>query len=30
MTPGMSMMERYSDAKVAVPLLIRFSNELPG
>jgi hypothetical protein len=29
-TPGMSMMERYSDAKVAVPSLIRFSNELPG
>jgi hypothetical protein len=29
MTPGMSMMERYSDAKVAVPSLIRFSSELP-
>jgi hypothetical protein len=30
MTPEISIMERYSDAKVAVPLLIRFSNELPG
>ena len=30
MTPGMSMMERYSDAKVAVPSLIRFSSDLPG
>ena len=30
MTPGMSMMERYSDAKVAVPSLIRFSKDLPG
>jgi hypothetical protein len=30
MTPGMPVMERYSDAKVAVPSLIRFLNELPG
>jgi hypothetical protein len=25
LTPGMSMMERYSDAKASVPALIRFS-----
>ena len=30
MTPGMSRMERYSDAQVAVPSLIKFSLLLPG
>ena len=29
MNPGMSMIERYTDAKVAAPTLIRFSKELP-
>jgi hypothetical protein len=29
LTPGFSMMERYSDAKVLVPTLIRFSKSLP-
>lgn len=28
LTPGMTMMERYSDAKASVPTLIRFSREL--
>jgi hypothetical protein len=28
LTPGMSMMERYSDAKASVPTLVRFSREL--
>ena len=28
LTPGMSMMERYSDAKASVPTLVRFSKEL--
>jgi hypothetical protein len=28
LTPGMSMMERYSDAKASVPTLTRFSKEL--
>jgi hypothetical protein len=28
LTPGMSMMERYSDAKESVPVLIRFSKLL--
>jgi hypothetical protein len=27
-TPGMSMMERYTDAKASVPALIRFSSEM--
>jgi hypothetical protein len=27
-TPGMTMMERYSDAKASVPTLVRFSSEL--
>ena len=30
MRPAMSMMEHYSDAKVGVPSLIRFSASLPG
>ena len=30
MKPSMSMMEHYSDAKVCVPTLIRFSALLPG
>lgn len=30
MTPGWSMMEHYTDAKVAAPSLIRFSAELPS
>ena len=29
MNPGMTMIERYTDAKVAAPTLIRFSKELP-
>jgi hypothetical protein len=28
LTPGMTMMERYSDAKASVPTLVRFSKEL--
>ena len=28
LTPGMSMMERYSDAKASVPTLVQFSKEL--
>ena len=28
LTPGMSMMERYTDAKASVPALIRFSSSL--
>ena len=28
LTPGMSMMERYSDAKASVPTLVRFSFNL--
>ena len=28
MTPGMSMMERYSEAKASVPTLTRFSGSL--
>ena len=28
MTPGMSMMQRYSDAKASVPTLIRFSRDI--
>ena len=28
LTPGMSMMERYSDAKASVPTLVRFSLNL--
>ena len=28
LTPGMTTMERYSDAKVSVPTLVRFSKEL--
>ena len=28
LTPGMTMMERYSDAKASVPTLVRFSSEL--
>jgi hypothetical protein len=28
LTPGMSMMERYSDSKATVPALIRFSKEM--
>lgn len=28
LTPGMSMMERYTDAKASVPALVRFSSEL--
>ena len=29
MNPGMTMIERYTDARVAAPTLIRFSKELP-
>ena len=29
MNPGMSMIERYTDAKVSASTLIRFSKELP-
>jgi hypothetical protein len=28
LTPGMTMMERYSDAKASVPTLVKFSKEL--
>ena len=28
LTPGMTMMERYSDAKASVPMLVRFSKDL--
>jgi hypothetical protein len=28
LTPGMSMMERYTDAKASVPALVRFSESM--